>query len=78
MSDEAGHEPACDPQDLARLLVSRAVTSAGKGNHLFSGCLGTSVEVLGQISEMLTVVDRPVLQHVVEEAREAGIEHFIF
>jgi len=28
--------------------------------------------------EMLTVVDRPVLEHVVEEAREAGIEHFIF
>jgi UTP--glucose-1-phosphate uridylyltransferase len=28
--------------------------------------------------EMLTVVDRPVLQHVVEEAKEAGIEHFIF
>jgi len=27
---------------------------------------------------MLTVVDRPVLQHVVDEAREAGIEHFIF
>ena len=28
--------------------------------------------------EMLTVVDAPVLQHVVNEAREAGIEHFIF
>ena len=28
--------------------------------------------------EMLTIVDRPVLQHVVEEAAEAGIEHFIF
>ncbi len=28
--------------------------------------------------EMLTVVDRPVLQHVVDEAREADIEHFIF
>ena len=28
--------------------------------------------------EMLTVVDKPVIQHVVEEAREAGIEHFIF
>jgi UTP--glucose-1-phosphate uridylyltransferase len=28
--------------------------------------------------EMLTVVDRPALQHVVEEAREAGIEHFVF
>jgi UTP--glucose-1-phosphate uridylyltransferase len=28
--------------------------------------------------EMLTVVDRPVLQYVVDEAREAGIEHLIF
>jgi UTP--glucose-1-phosphate uridylyltransferase len=28
--------------------------------------------------EMLTIVDRPILQHVVEEAREAGIEHCIF
>ena len=26
---------------------------------------------------MLTVVDKPVIQYVVEEAREAGIEHFI-
>ncbi|PTW63556.1 UDP-glucose pyrophosphorylase [Breoghania corrubedonensis] len=28
--------------------------------------------------EMLTVVDRPIIQYVVDEAREAGIEHFIF
>jgi UTP--glucose-1-phosphate uridylyltransferase len=28
--------------------------------------------------EMLNVVDRPVIQHVVDEARAAGIEHFIF
>jgi UTP--glucose-1-phosphate uridylyltransferase len=28
--------------------------------------------------EMLTVLDRPVIQHVVDEARAAGIEHFIF
>jgi UTP--glucose-1-phosphate uridylyltransferase len=28
--------------------------------------------------EMLTIVDRPLIQHVVDEAREAGIEHFIF
>src|ERR1700739_3903544 len=27
--------------------------------------------------EMLPVVDRPLIQHVVDEAREAGIEHFI-
>jgi UTP--glucose-1-phosphate uridylyltransferase len=28
--------------------------------------------------EMLTVVDRPLIQHVVDEARDAGIEQFIF
>jgi UTP--glucose-1-phosphate uridylyltransferase len=28
--------------------------------------------------EMLTVVDRPIIQHVVDEARAGGIEHFIF
>jgi len=28
--------------------------------------------------EMLCVVDRPVVQHVVDEARAAGIEYFIF
>jgi UTP--glucose-1-phosphate uridylyltransferase len=28
--------------------------------------------------EMLTVVDKPLIQLVVDEAREAGIEHFIF
>jgi UTP--glucose-1-phosphate uridylyltransferase len=28
--------------------------------------------------EMLTIVDRPLIQYVVDEAKEAGIEHFIF
>jgi UTP--glucose-1-phosphate uridylyltransferase len=28
--------------------------------------------------EMLTIVDTPLIQYVVDEAREAGIEHFIF
>ena len=28
--------------------------------------------------EMLTIVDRPAIQYVVDEARAAGIEHFIF
>lgn len=28
--------------------------------------------------EMLTIVDRPILQHVVDEAYEAGIEHCVF
>src|ERR1700712_249328 len=28
--------------------------------------------------EMLTIVDRPLIQYVVDEAREAGIEDFVF
>lgn len=28
--------------------------------------------------EMLTVLDKPVIQYAVNEAREAGIEHFVF
>ena len=28
--------------------------------------------------EMLTIVDKPVIQYVVDEAREAGIEHLVF
>src|SRR6218665_3645232 len=28
--------------------------------------------------EMLTVVERPLIQYAVDEAREAGIEHFVF
>ena len=28
--------------------------------------------------EMLSVVDRPLIQYAVDEAREAGIEHFVF
>ncbi|MGH6814140.1 MAG: UTP--glucose-1-phosphate uridylyltransferase GalU [Hyphomicrobiaceae bacterium] len=28
--------------------------------------------------EMLPIVDRPVIQYIVEEARAAGIEHFVF
>ncbi|MEX0628194.1 MAG: sugar phosphate nucleotidyltransferase, partial [Cucumibacter sp.] len=28
--------------------------------------------------EMLPVVDRPLIQYAIDEAREAGIEHFVF
>jgi len=28
--------------------------------------------------EMLPIVDRPAVQYVVDEARAAGIEHFVF
>lgn len=32
----------------------------------------------GRSEEMLTVVDKPIIQYVVDEALEAGIEHFVF
>jgi UTP--glucose-1-phosphate uridylyltransferase len=28
--------------------------------------------------EMLPIVDRPIVQHIIDEAREAGVEEFIF
>src|ERR1700754_709954 len=28
--------------------------------------------------EMLTIVDKPLIQYVIDEAKEAGIEHFVF
>ena len=42
--------------------------------------LGTSLlpVIKAMPKEMLTVVDRPVIQLAVDEAREAGIEHFVF
>src|ERR1700723_465289 len=32
----------------------------------------------GMPKKILTIVDKPLIQYVVDEAREAGIEHFIF
>src|SRR6201746_142048 len=42
--------------------------------------LGTRVlrATTARTKEMLTTVDKPLIQYVVDEAREAGIEHFIF
>src|SRR5271163_5261408 len=43
-----------------------------KTRHKISACHKSDAE------RMLPVVDRPLIQHVVDEARQAGIEHFIF
>lgn len=42
--------------------------------------LGTRVLPATKVTpkEMLPVFDRPALQYVIDEAREAGIEHFVF
>ena len=42
--------------------------------------LGTRVLPATKVTpkEMLPVFDRPALQYVIDEARAAGIEHFVF
>jgi len=65
------------PRKLARLLISmkpirKAVFPvAGLGTRFLPATKAMP-------KEMLPVVDRPLIQYVVDEAREAGIEHFIF
>jgi UTP--glucose-1-phosphate uridylyltransferase len=44
---------------------------AGLGTRVLPGAKTTP-------KEMLNVVDRPILSYIVEEARAAGIEHFVF
>ena len=44
---------------------------AGLGTRVLPGAKTTP-------KNMLNVVDRPILSYVVEEARAAGIEHFVF
>src|SRR5512147_2829654 len=39
---------------------------------------GLGTRFLPATKDMPTVVDRPVIQLVVDEAREAGIEHLVF
>ncbi|HEX9904047.1 MAG TPA: UTP--glucose-1-phosphate uridylyltransferase GalU [Propylenella sp.] len=66
---------AGDEQSKARCVVNpvrKAVFPvAGLGTRFLPATKATP-------KEMLTIVDRPVLQYVVDEAREAGIEHFVF
>ena len=44
---------------------------AGMGTRVLPGAKTTP-------KNLLNVVDRPILSYVVEEARAAGIEHFVF
>ena len=57
---------------MAKKLIRKAVFPvAGLGTRFLPATKAMP-------KEMLTVVDKPVIQHVVDEAREAGIEQFIF
>ncbi len=54
-----------------RRLRKAVLPVAGLGTRVLPGTKTTP-------KELLNVVDRPILSYVVEEAREAGIEHIVF
>jgi len=57
---------------LSNKRVRKAVVPvAGLGTRVLPGTKAVP-------KELLNVVDRPILSYVVEEARAAGIEHFVF
>ncbi len=56
---------------MARLIRKAVFPVAGLGTRFLPATKAMP-------KEMLTIVDRPLIQIVVDEAREAGIEHFIF
>lgn len=57
--------------DLKRPITKAVFPVAGLGTRFLPATKAVP-------KEMLTVVDRPVIQHVVDEARKAGFEHYIF
>ncbi|HEY0926846.1 UTP--glucose-1-phosphate uridylyltransferase GalU [Brevundimonas sp.] len=54
-----------------RRLRKAVLPVAGLGTRVLPGTKTTP-------KELLNVVDRPILSYIVEEAREAGIEHIVF
>ena len=58
-------------RDLSRPIRTAVLPVAGFGTRVLPATKTIP-------KEMLPVVDRPALQYVVDEAREAGIEHFVF
>ncbi|MDY6923357.1 MAG: UTP--glucose-1-phosphate uridylyltransferase [Pseudomonadota bacterium] len=57
--------------DQTRRLRKAVLPVAGLGTRVLPGTKTTP-------KELLNVVDRPILSYIVEEAREAGIEHIVF
>jgi len=57
--------------NTTRRLRKAVLPVAGLGTRVLPGTKTTP-------KELLNVVDRPILSYIVEEAREAGIEHIVF
>jgi UTP--glucose-1-phosphate uridylyltransferase len=56
---------------LSKRVRTAVLTVAGLGTRFLPATKALP-------KEMLTVVDRPLIQYAVDEAREAGIEHLVF
>ena len=56
---------------MTRRVRKAVLPVAGLGTRVLPGAKTTP-------KNMLNVVDRPILSYIVEEARAAGIEHFVF
>src|SRR4029453_6772147 len=70
-TDGPGQGSAYNPGDIMKAIRKAVFPVAGLGTRFLPATKAMP-------KEMLPVVDRPLIQHVVDEAREAGIEHFIF
>src|SRR6202008_4463419 len=70
-TDGRGHDYDYNPNELMKPIRKAVFPVAGLGTRFLPATKAMP-------KEMLPVVDRPLIQHVVDEAREAGIEHFIF
>src|SRR6201993_132147 len=70
-TDGRGHDYDYNPNELMKPIRKAVFPVAGLGTRFLPA-------TQARPKEMLPVVDRPLIQHVVDEAREAGIEHFIF
>src|SRR5258708_4079751 len=82
---DANRLPTCEPRfphslfPHALLMASRYRMKIRKAVFPVAG-LGTRVlpATKAMPKEMLTIVDKPLIQYVFDEAKEAGIEHFVF
>src|SRR5271154_7188331 len=74
---QTGYQHAIKP--AFRIKASRPPMKIRKAVFPVAG-LGTRVlpATKAMPKEMLTIVDKPLIQYVVDEAKEAGIEHFVF
>ena len=78
--------PGCKPATTVPLNVypalSRPSNNPMKIRKAVFPVAGLGTRVLpatkAMPKEMLTIVDKPLIQYVVDEAKEAGIEHFVF